>query len=72
MVKTLQAMKKVDEIKKRRQERFFKKRMDAAKGQKKSSTENELMTHVDLISNPKVKAYIQKKKDAKLQAKREK
>ena len=30
------------------------------------------MTHVDLISNPKVKAYIQKKKDAKLQAKREK
>ena len=27
MVKTLQAMKKVDEIKKRRQERFFTKRM---------------------------------------------
>ena len=70
MVKTLQAMMKVDEIKKRRQERFFKKRMDAAKGQKRSSTENELMTHVDLISDPKVKAYIQKKKAAKLEAKR--
>ena len=35
MVKTLQTMKRVDEIKKARQERFFKKRMDKAKGQKR-------------------------------------
>ena len=39
--------------------------MDKAKGQKKQSIENELMTDVDLISNPAVKAFIQKKKLAK-------
>ena len=52
MVKTLQAMKRVDEIKKARQERFFKKRMDASKGTKRTSMENEMMQGVDLISNP--------------------
>ena len=52
MVKTLQAMKRVDQIKKARQERFFNARMDAHKGQKRQSMENELMTDVDLISNP--------------------
>ena len=70
MVKTMQAMKRVDEIKKARQERFFNARMAAAKGQKRSSAENELMTGIDLISNPKVKAYIIKKKKAKEDAKR--
>ena len=62
MVKTLQTMKRVDEIKKARQERFFKKRMDKAKGQKRQATENELMQSVDLITNPIVRAYIAKKK----------
>ena len=70
MVKTMQAMKRVDEIKAARQERFFQARMDKAKGQKKSSTENELMDGVDLISNPKVKAFILKKKLAKEEHKR--
>ena len=41
-----------------------------AKGQKRSSTENELMVHVDLISNPKVKALIARKKKEKEEAKR--
>ena len=70
MVKTMQAMKRVDEIKLARQERFFNARMKAAKGQKRSSTENELMSSVDLITNPKVRAYIQKKKQQKEEAKR--
>ena len=70
MVKTMQAMKRVDEIKLARQERFFNARMKAAKGQKRSSTENELMSSVDLITNPKVKAYILKKKQQKEEAKR--
>ena len=70
MVKTMQAMKRVDEIKKARQERFFQARMDKAKGQKRQSTENELMIDVDLISNPKVKAYIQKRKQEKEALKR--
>ena len=58
MVKTLQAMKRVDEIKKARQERFFKARMDKAKGQKRTSSINEMIQGVDLITNPRVKAYI--------------
>ena len=70
MVKTMQAMKRVDEIKAARQERFFKARMDKAKGQKRSSTENELINGVDLITNPRVKAYILKKKKAKEELKR--
>ena len=65
MVKTLQTMKRVDEIKAARQERFFKKRMDASKGTKRTSMENEMMQGVDLISNPQVKSYILKKKLAK-------
>ena len=63
MVKTLQAMKRVDEIKKARQQRFYDKRMNAAKHQQRRSAENELIKHIDLISDPKVKAYIQKKKE---------
>ena len=63
MVKTLQAMKRVGEIKKARMERAFKKRMDAHKGVKKMNLEIELMKHVDLIDDPNVKAYIQKKKE---------
>lgn len=70
MVKTMQAMKRVDEIKAARQERFFNARMDKAKGHKVASIKNELMVHVDLISNPKVKAYIAKKKQEKFDAKR--
>ena len=70
MVKTMQAMKRVDEIKAVRQERFFNARMAKAKGQKRSSTMNELMVHVDLISNPKVKEFIARKKQEKFDAKR--
>ena len=69
MVKTMQAMKRVDEIKAARQERFFNKRMEKAKGQKRFATENELMVHVDMISNPKVKAFIARKKKDKAVAK---
>jgi large subunit ribosomal protein L24e len=72
MVSTIQAMTKIDEIKKRRQQRFFDRRMAKASAKKKEATENELMTHVDLISNPNVKSYIAKRKEAKLSAKREK
>ena len=44
--------------------------MKAASGQKRSSTENELMSSVDLITNPKVRAYILKKKQQKEELKR--
>eukprot|EP00351_Strombidinopsis_sp_SopsisLIS2011_P004920 CAMPEP_0116886390 /NCGR_PEP_ID=MMETSP0463-20121206/20217_1 /TAXON_ID=181622 /ORGANISM="Strombidinopsis sp, Strain SopsisLIS2011" /LENGTH=48 /DNA_ID= /DNA_START= /DNA_END= /DNA_ORIENTATION= len=48
-------MKKIDEIKKRRQQRFFERRMAKAAAKKKTDMENELMSHVDLISDPNVK-----------------
>ena len=44
--------------------------MVKAKGQKRQSTENELMSGIDHISNPKVRAYIIKKKKEKEEAKR--
>ena len=68
MVKTIQAMKKIDEIKIRRQQRFFNRRMAKAKAKKEQDVENELITHSGLIENDKVKAYIEKKKEVKRQA----
>lgn len=65
MVKTIQAMKKVDEIKQRRMKRFFERRMAKAKAKKKQDVENELAKHSDLISDEKVKSYIEKKKEEK-------
>jgi large subunit ribosomal protein L24e len=65
MVKTLQAMKKVDDIKGKRQERFFMRRMAKASAKKKLDIERELMKHSDLISDAKVKTFIEMKKEAK-------
>ena len=65
MVKTIQAMKKIDEIKGKRQERFFERRMAKAAAKKKMDIENELMKHSDLISDAKVKQFIVKKKEEK-------
>lgn len=72
MVKTIQAMKTIDEIKVRRQQRLFNRRMAKAHAKKKEATINELMTHADLISDPRVKSYIEKRKQQKLEAKRAK
>ena len=72
MVKTIQAMKKIDEIKIKRQERLFNRRMAKAQAKKKEATINELMTHVDLITDPRVKSFIEKRKKQKLEAKRAK
>ena len=64
-------MKRIDEIKKARQQRFFDRRMAKAAAKKRSDIENELMTHVDIISDPKVREFIKEKKAEKLAAKRE-
>jgi predicted signal transduction protein with EAL and GGDEF domain len=45
--------------------------MAKAAAKKRADVENELMTHVDIISDPKVREYIKEKKEAKLAAKRE-
>ncbi|CDW73289.1 60s ribosomal protein l24 [Stylonychia lemnae] len=65
MVKTIQAMKKIDEIKTKRQERFFARRMAKAEAKKKQDVENELLTHSGLISDSKIKSYIERKKEEK-------
>lgn len=44
--------------------------MAKAQAKKKEATINELMTHVDLITDPRVKSYIEKRKKEKLEAKR--
>ena len=72
MVKTIQAMKRVGEIKQARVERAFKARMDAHKGIKKMNVEIELMKHVDLIDDPNVKSYILKKKEQRKERQEEK
>jgi len=51
-------MKRIDEIKKNRQQRFFERRMAKVAAKKRTDVENELMTHVDIISDPKIKEYI--------------
>ena len=70
MVDTIQAMKRIDEIKKARQQRFFDRRMAKVAVSQRQNIENELMIHSDSISDPKVKEYIQQKKQAKFEAKR--
>jgi hypothetical protein len=63
-------MKRVDEIKKTRQQRFFDRRMAKASAKKRMDMENELMTHVDMISDPKIKEFIKEKKFVKLAERR--
>ena len=65
MVKTVQGMKRIEEIKIRRQQRLFDRRMAKAHAKKKQDVINELCTHSGLINDPKVKSYIEKKKAAK-------
>ena len=43
--------------------------MAKVKAKKRNDMENELMTHVDMIQDPKIKEYIKAKKQAKLEAK---
>ena len=72
MVKTIQAMKKIDEIKAIRAQRYFDRRMAKAEAKKKQDVENELINHSDLITDKKVKSYIEKKKVIKQQKEIEK
>ena len=58
-------MKRIDEIKRRRQQRFFDRRMAKAHAKKKQDIINELCSHVDLIGDDKVKSFIKKRKAEK-------
>ena len=58
-------MKKIETIKKRRNDRLFDRRMAKAHAKKKMDVINELCTHVDLIKDDKVKSFIKKRKEEK-------
>ena len=59
MMKTVQAMKRINEIKETRQKRFWQKRMEKAKNlHVMKSVETELEKHVDLITDETVKSKI--------------
>lgn len=72
MIKTIQAMKRIDEIKVARQQRFWKKRMEKSKGLQLRNLQRELEKHVDLISNETVKNKILEDLEAKKQKEIEK
>ena len=55
-------MKRVQEIKKAREERIYTKRMDDHKHIKRRNLEIELAKHADLIEDQTIKQYILKKK----------
>uniref|UniRef100_A0A7S3JP57 Uncharacterized protein n=1 Tax=Euplotes harpa TaxID=151035 RepID=A0A7S3JP57_9SPIT len=58
MIKTIQAMKRIDEIKVARQQRFWKKRMEKSKDLQIRTLQKELEKHVDLIDDETVKSKI--------------
>jgi hypothetical protein len=60
-------MKRIDEIKAARQARFWQKRMDLAKEQKKKGIVRELEKHVDLIDDETVKGKILENLEVKRQ-----
>lgn len=61
-VKTVQAMKKVEGIRARREKAFIQNRIKQAKKNNKELVERELMRHVELIKNPALKTELKKKK----------
>ena len=48
-VKTVQAMERIKDIKKRREDRFWENRMRLARVQKQSDIENEVVKHASLL-----------------------
>jgi large subunit ribosomal protein L24e len=57
-VKTVQAMKKVEGIRARREKAFIQNRIKQAKKNNREIVEKELMRHIDLIKNPELKSKI--------------
>lgn len=62
MVKTVQAMKRIDHIRTRREKAFIQNRIKEAKKKNKGWLERELMKNSALISDPQLKSEIEGKK----------
>ncbi len=55
---TIQAMKKIADIRKRREDRFWENRMKLARVQKQEDINKELEKHADLISDVQVREQV--------------
>ena len=62
---TVQAMDKLAVIRKKREDKFFEKRMKKAEHDKKEMIKANLMKHEVLISDPKIRERVQKMKEEK-------
>jgi len=70
-VKTIQAMKKIADIRDRREERFWQNRMKLGKIQKVEGMNKEVEIHSELISNKDLKERIQENLKERLREKEE-
>lgn len=55
---TIQAMKKIADIRKRREDRFWENRMKLSRVQKQEDINKELEKHADLISDVQVREQV--------------
>ena len=71
-VKTIQAMKRIEEIRQKRQKRAWVKRMLAAKEQQKNALERSLQKDLKLVSNVTVERRLLENKEKEKQKEKEK
>jgi large subunit ribosomal protein L24e len=62
-VDTIQAMGKIEELKKKKEDKFFERRMKRAEKDKKRQMKSNLIKHSVLISDPKIREKVEKLKE---------
>ena len=62
-VDTIQAMGKIEELKKKKEDKFFERRMKRAEKDKKKQMKSNLIKHSVLISDPKIREKVEKLKE---------
>lgn len=70
-INTIQAMKKIADIRKNREDRFWENRMKLARVQKLEDVNKELEKHVDLISDRDLRQQIRENQKERLKVKEE-
>ena len=62
-VDTIQAMGKIEELKKKKEDKFFERRMKRDEKDKKKQMKSNLIKHSVLISDPKIREKVEKLKE---------
>lgn len=62
-VDTVQAMGKIENLKKKKEDKFFERRMKRAEKDKKKQMKSNLIKHSVLISDPKIREKVEKLKE---------